>query len=648
MESQTESTGAGKISERRGKGSEQLLTKLNFLNHILSYYGWVDQAAWMMRSLIRETRSLWEENHKAFLNVIFKDHRYFREAEFTSSFNEKQYMFLMKAQRYASFRWKLLLSTNKEMALFTNLLENITITHSSMFSAIKLGEYSWDIDIYNKFIEALHVLGSDLGIIQTRRLRFNGLGKDKIIEYLPSDHSYTQGSKIGKINGNCCCRDSEYYRYHKQLNILIPDWIQLYSHHFFCSSEDKNIITNLVKPLKFREGCHKVVFHSSTSYEDDSTENDLVQNDFNRFSEIIEIFPNLETLQINTQVLKIEYLKFLLEADRSSHIQTIQFNYKADKAEGLINCSMRYTCLEISKVIFTINQDMQIECENLYIEFKDDSYFQKDKYVYFNDFSEFKISGFKIIPKTQRRDLPDIVKDAGSSYIALCLSSTALPPIALPGIQVQRHIKCRGTHRDLSTEEHKSDFLFTESETGTNSIHVEYILSRMKFKIPDFISEIDNLDRTCSIEITYNRPPGTVFEEFQQVIDAVFCKRLTTLRINLCFLPEDCEDYLLEKIKESKTLLELYINFRKEVYGFQILDSLQSVQSLRYLELQCRVSHTSELHSKIDEFISTKSNQVIVKIPDPKKPRSTMWLYKDSASSCPIIMPPYPVPQSQN
>ena len=104
----------------------------------------------------------------------------------------------------------------------------------------------------------------------------------------------------------------------------------------------------------------------------------------------------------------------------------------------------------------------------------------------------------------------------------------------------------------------------------------------------------------------YNRPPKSKFEEFKDIMNLVFGKRLIELRINLSFQNKECREYLLEKLRDNQTLSELYINYMQEDYSFEILEALSGIKSLNYLELQCKISKDSILQSRIGEEYNFK------------------------------------------
>mmetsp|Transcript_6972 Transcript_6972/g.6150 ORF Transcript_6972/g.6150 Transcript_6972/m.6150 type:complete len:127 (-) Transcript_6972:2-382(-) len=94
-------------------------------------------------------------------------------------------------------------------------------------------------------------------------------------------------------------------------------------------------------------------------------------------------------------------------------------------------------------------------------------------------------------------------------------------------------------------------------------------------------------------------------------MDMIFDRRMTVLRINLCFQSEECREYLLEKLVSNHTLSELYINYMQSSYTQLLLEALEGVNSLNYLELQTKDSPESAAEY-IDEFCLKTGHKVIV------------------------------------
>jgi len=81
------------------KKQSNLLTKLNYLHHILRYYGWVDQCAYMLTSLCKQTHKLWNDNLEWFTNVVFKDSGYFRKVLKSQVITEKFVEYILKGNK---------------------------------------------------------------------------------------------------------------------------------------------------------------------------------------------------------------------------------------------------------------------------------------------------------------------------------------------------------------------------------------------------------------------------------------------------------------------------------------------------------------------------------------------------------------------
>lgn len=92
------SSGVRKGIWRVRRHPSDLLFKLNYLNHILCYFGWADQAARLMMTVSKATRQLWLENLEPILKIIFKDRDYFRNASMQRTFDQKFYDFIMKGK----------------------------------------------------------------------------------------------------------------------------------------------------------------------------------------------------------------------------------------------------------------------------------------------------------------------------------------------------------------------------------------------------------------------------------------------------------------------------------------------------------------------------------------------------------------------
>jgi len=148
-----------------------------------------------------------------------------------------------------------------------------------------------------------------------------------------------------------------------------------------------------------------------------------------------------------------------------------------------------------------------------------------------------------------------------------------------------------------------SENMMAFHETNTNDRHIDYLFGTMNFEICDLKGEMYNLDQTCSIGVTYNRPPKTKFSEFKQVLDIIFNKRIIELIINLSFLSKECSYYLLEKLRGNRTMKRLTVIFIKEDYVKGLLESVEDICGLDNVNLRCNIKAESTVAETVSKSI---------------------------------------------
>mmetsp|Transcript_11036 Transcript_11036/g.9769 ORF Transcript_11036/g.9769 Transcript_11036/m.9769 type:complete len:135 (+) Transcript_11036:377-781(+) len=129
-----------------------------------------------------------------------------------------------------------------------------------------------------------------------------------------------------------------------------------------------------------------------------------------------------------------------------------------------------------------------------------------------------------------------------------------------------------------------------------------------------------------------------------KVMDLAFSRRLIGLRVNLSFLKVECHEYLLYKLSESHSLVEIYINYLKDSFTEPLLEALKENDSLRYIELQCRISKNSVALEHIENFEVESLGRCIVHIKDYSSPHYGRYISLGQEDLNYQISPAYPRP----
>ena len=118
--------------------TKNLLLKMNFLSHILCYYGYVDQSQAMMISLSNLTRQVYFKNLQVLFKVIFQDPRYFWEAKFKSyKWTTNNLKYLKVGNKHTVCRWGYTLYNAEVLKAFVELLNDTPVLHNNMFDRIR-------------------------------------------------------------------------------------------------------------------------------------------------------------------------------------------------------------------------------------------------------------------------------------------------------------------------------------------------------------------------------------------------------------------------------------------------------------------------------------------------------------------------------
>lgn len=134
--------------------------------------------------------------------------------------------------------------------------------------------------------------------------------------------------------------------------------------------------------------------------------------------------------------------------------------------------------------------------------------------------NEFKIEPNKlVIEKFHGLDISDfkvkeIVNLSGASFLEIILSLPNMRGLgfSVKGVRIVRTIKGMGMKTKGSIQSASEDTI-EHHETNTNSRHIDFLLGTTLFEISELKREMENLDQTCSIGVTYNRPPNKEFSE---------------------------------------------------------------------------------------------------------------------------------------
>ncbi|CAI2387034.1 unnamed protein product [Moneuplotes crassus] len=153
----------------------------------------------------------------------------------------------------------------------------------------------------------------------------------------------------------------------------------------------------------------------------------------------------------------------------------------------------------------------------------------------------------------------------------------------------------------------------------SNHRQIEYILGSMKFNFEDFKKEIKALDNTCPVSLVYNLPQAQDLDDFKAILDIMLSKRLTELRINFNFQNKECAEYLCGMLEQNKILCSLYVTFMDKYYGYSILESISTLDSLTFLSLKSDYSCNHPIMETIEKYLSEFQKPFEISIPNQNK-----------------------------
>ena len=112
----------------------KLLTWIGYAHHILPFYGFLNQAGYLMTLLSSKSSKLFHENIKIIRYVTFPSISNLRKMQITKDFNEGLAEFIISYKLYLYFTFDITLKSDKEIEDFKlYLLDRLPFIDQNMF-----------------------------------------------------------------------------------------------------------------------------------------------------------------------------------------------------------------------------------------------------------------------------------------------------------------------------------------------------------------------------------------------------------------------------------------------------------------------------------------------------------------------------------
>ena len=140
----------------------KLLNNLNYIHHILPYYGWLDQGANLMIHLCKTTKLTFEENIVSLVTFSFSKDSQRRSLKVNDQFNEKTSEFIQKTNAGLYFILTISAWYTPSMTLLKSFLEQWSNLGLWRFKQIDFYVNNTNYEIYNEII--LHLKSNKISL----------------------------------------------------------------------------------------------------------------------------------------------------------------------------------------------------------------------------------------------------------------------------------------------------------------------------------------------------------------------------------------------------------------------------------------------------------------------------------------------------
>ncbi|CAI2360529.1 unnamed protein product [Moneuplotes crassus] len=146
----------------------KLVTKINYVSHIIKYYGYAQECAELFKLLCKDSQKEWNDNQKAIVNVIMHNEECKMTMDLKEIRNEKVFEYLLKGDKFNYYSIMATVCRRSRYKSLTKFIENaiqrnteLGIENKNLFNSIFL-----DCSLYffemKKFIEDYDQSGLNL------------------------------------------------------------------------------------------------------------------------------------------------------------------------------------------------------------------------------------------------------------------------------------------------------------------------------------------------------------------------------------------------------------------------------------------------------------------------------------------------------
>ncbi|CAI2360880.1 unnamed protein product [Moneuplotes crassus] len=403
------------------KSSKKILTNINYISHIIKYYGYLQECANLFRRLCKKSQSEWDQNQKAIINVIMKT----PEARTVINIGHIVYPrvldFLIKGDKFNYYAIECTLYNKphyKNITKFLNVVyernKELGISNPKLFSKIKISYKKspfWHLGFVKRYFE----LGFDLSSIQMDEFEersglFREIYREKASECVYIDTIKTSSSLFIDLYPQCETVQFDMYLTHN-IDVFLKKFEILELH-----SLSLNKLSEIMAQLDTQNiHCNLISFDHRLDYivKDDEREN-IDPNKLNisqNLSNVLNYFPNVTAIKIKQENNDISHDAFqIMTQSRDNitsslaNINSLYFNTCQDKNEKVLHINKSKVEFIVKIHSDTSGYDefyvLQADSFEYYCESYDSFYdiddilILKSSYYYFY---QFKIKNYRLL-----------------------------------------------------------------------------------------------------------------------------------------------------------------------------------------------------------------------------------------------------------
>ncbi|CAI2360119.1 unnamed protein product [Moneuplotes crassus] len=325
--------------------SHKILTNINYISHIIKYYGYLQECANLFRRLCKKSQSEWDQNQKAIINVIMNTPEARMVINLGHEINPHVLEFLINGDKFNYYAIECSLAEKKTFKIFISFLEMVSernkelgICNPKLFTKVMIG-CKKSLSIHLKFVKNCIKMENHWTLsklFKTTKLKNSSdCVYIDIIKCWPSTFVDLY-PRCGILEFDVCC---------EEINPVLQKHFEILQIHPESLSKVSEVMTQLGSQ---NVHCKSISFDSSMAPLTQRLNREML--DFNKgilaqnLEDVLKYFPKVTTIRIkqryNSQDL--DAFQIMIQSkdnstSRLANINSLYFNTCQDKNEKVLH-----------------------------------------------------------------------------------------------------------------------------------------------------------------------------------------------------------------------------------------------------------------------------------------------------------------------